>query len=71
MHWNTLSRLITAQWEGMGDVGSARYELVLLRPCSTIRVLSYITVRDPPTPKIPFHTELILVVGLQGLSKTS
>ena len=24
-HW-----IITAQWEGMGDVGSARYELVLL-----------------------------------------
>ena len=30
-----------AQWEGMGDVGSARYEPVLLPPCPTIRVLSY------------------------------
>ena len=30
-----------AQWEGMGDVGSARYELALLPPCLTIRVLSY------------------------------
>ena len=30
-----------AQWEGMGDVGSARYELAPLLPCPTIRVLSY------------------------------
>ena len=29
-----------AQWEGMGDVGSARYEPALLPPCPTIRVLS-------------------------------
>ena len=36
-----LNRLITAQWEGMGDVGSARYEPALLPPCPTIRVLSY------------------------------
>ena len=28
-----------AQWEGMEDVGSARYEV--LPPCPTIRVLSY------------------------------
>ena len=32
---------IDAQWEGMGDVGSARYELALLPPCPTIMVLSY------------------------------
>ena len=32
---------IDAQWEGMGDEGSARYELALLPPCLTIRVLSY------------------------------
>ena len=32
---------IYAQWEGMGDVGSARYEPALLPPCPTIRVLSY------------------------------
>ena len=32
---------IDAQWEGMGDVGSAKYELALLPPCPTIRVLSY------------------------------
>ena len=29
------------QWEGMGDVGSARYEPALLPPSPTIRVLSY------------------------------
>ena len=29
------------QWEGMGDVGSARYESALLPPYPTIRVLSY------------------------------
>ena len=32
---------IDAQWEGMGDVGSARYEPALLPPWPTIRVLSY------------------------------
>ena len=32
---------IDAQSEGMGDVGSARYEPALLPPCPTIRVLSY------------------------------
>ena len=40
----TLKVLVTtidAQWEGMGDVGSARYELALLPPCPTIRVLSF------------------------------
>ena len=40
----TLKVLVTtigAQWEGMGDVGSARYEPALLPPCPTISVLSY------------------------------
>ena len=40
----TLKVLVTtidAQWEGMGDVGSPRYEPALLPPCPTIRVLSY------------------------------
>ena len=40
----TLKVLVTtidAQWEGMGDVGPARYEPALLPPCLTIRVLSY------------------------------
>ena len=32
---------IDAQWEGMVDVGSARYEPALLPQCPTIRVLSY------------------------------
>ena len=41
---STLKMLVTtidAQWEGMGDVGSARYEPALLPPCPTIRVLRY------------------------------
>ena len=40
----TLKVLVTtidAQWEGMGDVGSARYEPALLPPCPTIKVLRY------------------------------
>ena len=40
----TLKVLVTtidARWEGMGNVGSARYEPALLPPCPTIRVLSY------------------------------
>ena len=32
---------IDAQWEGMGDVGLARYEPALHPPCPTIRILSY------------------------------
>ena len=36
--WN---RVITAQCEGMGEVGSARYEPALLPPCLSIRVLCY------------------------------
>ena len=32
---------INAQWEGMGDVGSARYKPALLPPCPTTRVLGY------------------------------
>ena len=32
---------IDALREGMGDVGSARYEPALLPPCPTIRVLTY------------------------------
>ena len=39
--FQVLVETIDAQWEGMGDVGSARYELALLPPCLTIRVLSY------------------------------
>ena len=35
------SRVITAQCEGMGEVGSARYEPALLPPCPSIRVLCY------------------------------
>ena len=40
----TLKVLVTtidAQWEGMEDVGSARYEPALLPPCPTVRALSY------------------------------
>ena len=40
----TLTVLVTtidAQWEGMRDVGSARYEPALFPPCPTIRVLNY------------------------------
>ena len=42
--WLTLKVLVVtidAQWEGMGDVGLARYEPALLPPCPTITVLSY------------------------------
>ena len=36
--WN---RIMTVQCEGMGEVGSARYEPTLLPPCPSIRALSY------------------------------
>ena len=44
IRWLTLTVLVAtidAQWEGMGYVGSARYEPALLPPYPTIRVLSY------------------------------
>ena len=50
MHKRTIKYLVScillvatidAPWEGMGDVGSARYEPALLPPCPTIRVLNY------------------------------
>ena len=44
IHVLTLKVLVTtidAQWEGMGNVGSARCEPALLLPCPTIRVFSY------------------------------
>ena len=50
MHWDTFKQdIITAQWEGMGDVGLLRYERALLPPCLTIRVLRY--------SKTPFLSE--------------
>ena len=41
MHCDPLNRIMTVQCEGMGEVGSARYELALLPPCPSIRALSY------------------------------
>ena len=41
---------ITAQWEGMGDVGSVRYESALLPPCPTISALSYSNCQRSTTP---------------------
>ena len=38
MHWDTFKQDITAQWEGMGDVGLVRYKPALLTPCPTTRV---------------------------------
>ena len=43
VHLLTLTVLVAtidAQWEGMGDVGSARYEPALLPACPTVRVLT-------------------------------
>ena len=36
-----LNSVIAAQWEGMGDVELAMYELALRPPCPTIKVLKY------------------------------
>ena len=41
---------MTAQCEGMGEVGSARYEPALLPPCPSIRALSYSNCQRPPIP---------------------
>ena len=39
---------INAQWEGMGAVGSTRYEPALLPPCPTVRVLKPLFGRPGP-----------------------
>ena len=36
-----IATIMTAQCEGMGEVGSARYEPALLPPCPSIRALCY------------------------------
>ena len=41
LNLTVLVTTIDAQWKGMGDVGSARYEPALLPPCPTIRFLTY------------------------------
>ena len=59
-----LNELITAQWEGMGDVGSARYEPALgtTSPMPDHKgVLATVSVRDPPTP---FLCELSEILAL-------
>ena len=40
LNLTVLVTTIDAQWVGIGDIGSARYEPALLPPCPTIRVLS-------------------------------
>ena len=54
-----------AQWEGMGDVGSARYEPALFPPCPTIRVLSYILPLSAATPPAPAFS----LVESRGISE--
>ena len=61
--WN---RIMTAQCEGMGEVGSARYEPALLPPCPSIRVLCYRNCQSwsihPLTPPDPStHTSSLRV----------
>ena len=41
MHWDTLKQDNHSTVRGVGEVGSARYELALLPPCPSIRALSY------------------------------
>ena len=61
--WN---RIVTAQCEGMGEVGSARYEPALLPPCSSIRALT-VTVRDPPNHTSSLRVNKINVRGSELL----
>ena len=60
----------TAQWEGMGDVGLARYEPALLPPCPTIRVLKVCTERMFSV-LIMYHKHIINVVERYAQSRRS
>ena len=61
--WN---RVITAQCEGMGEVGSARYEPALLPPCPSIRALCYtVTVKDPPNHTSSLRVKLYFFIAAQ------
>ena len=48
----------------MGNTGPAKYERALIPPCQTIRVSSYLTVKDPPTP---FLSEFQKFSTLRGI----
>ena len=52
---------MTAQCEGMGEVGSARNEPALLPPCPSIRVLSYSNYQE-------IHSHQPGSVSVKGLS---
>ena len=65
--WN---RIMTAQCEGMGEVGSARYEPALLPPCLSIRVLSYSNCQRSPnhTSSLRVNTQRLSEFALSDLS---
>ena len=50
---------MTAQCEGMGEVGSARYELALLPPCPSIRALCYSNCQRVHD-KVPYYRHIWL-----------
>ena len=56
-------RIITAQCEGMGEVGSARYEPALLPPCPSIRLLSYNNCQRPSHNFQKFSTLRVKVLS--------
>ena len=54
-----LDKIITPQWEGMGDVESVRYEPALPSQCLTkCFKLCTVSVRDPPTPFVSDVSEI-------------
>ena len=55
---------IDAQWEGMGEVGSARYEPALLPSCLTIRVSATVTSKLSEIGR--YHYETVLQLSLLG-----
>ena len=73
MHCDTFKQdKFTAQWEGMGDVGSARYELMggwisdsycSLKPlCSGMRGSSAGSFLTDPTSPISSHCAVIILI---------
>ena len=53
---------MTVQCEGMGEVGSARYEPALLPPCPSIRALSYSNCQRPTHSKYGLGSVVLMIV---------
>ena len=63
--WN---RIMTAQCEGMGEVGSARYQPALLPPCPSIRALCYSNCQRSTQSHQQLRVKIPTLISTLGIS---